>query len=199
MDKVKVSLDLHDWSVVNNRLDLLYKLKEHFDDFRISLFTVPLDEKQDWGAYLIRDQLLAEVKKNLSWMQIIPHGFSHHGREELIRTDFYMIEETLDRDGLPFERGYCAPHWAWDGIMVDTLNNMGWWGAIHPDKVMARPDKFYRFSHSIDEPFWETTGDLKLHGHVYGTRNDLGLCMDNLLKLPKDTDWHYVTDFLENK
>jgi MoxR-like ATPase len=57
---MKVCLTLDDFSIVNNRLDVLLKLKKHFPDFKVSLFTVPKDEKQDWGAYQIRRELSIE-------------------------------------------------------------------------------------------------------------------------------------------
>jgi len=204
---MKVCLDLHDFSVVNNRLDLLLKLKEHFPDFKVSLFTVPIDEEKDWGPYQIRKQLLKEIKKHLDWMQIIPHGLSHNlpkeicnsGYDKFTRVIMPLIEESFKRDGLPFEKGFCAPHWRWNSGLVRALDKKGWWGAVDPRQPqMLCPKKFYRYSHAIDNIDYSQE-ILKLHGHIYGTKNDLGRCFDNLLKLPLSVEWHFVTDFLEEK
>lgn len=205
MEKVALSLD--DFSVVNSRMDLLFKLKEHFPDFKVSLFTVPFDQKQDWGPYLERELNLEVIKANLDWMQLIPHGFSHKGSE--VRNADYRyfkevtipaIEATFEKDGLPFEKGFKAPHWRWSPGVVKALDELGWWGAVDPRQPnMEKTKKFYCYSHALDHPFWTSSQNVYLHGHVYGTQNGLTKCFDNLLKLPKDVEWHYVTDFLENK
>src|SRR3989344_6335826 len=102
---IKVCLDLHDFSVVNNRLNLLLKLKEHFPDFKISLFTVASDISADWGPFCIRGDMLKEIKKHLDWIQIIPHGLFHNKELEFCdyRTfkDKIMpaIKEAFDKDG----------------------------------------------------------------------------------------------------
>lgn len=201
---MRACLDLHDWSVVNNRLYLLYKLRDYFPSFKISLFTVPVDKKEDWGAYLARKDYLAEIKENLDWIQIIPHGWKHDGSEikncnyESFYSMLLDIKDVFDREGLPFVKGFCAPHWRWNSHVTRVLDDEGWWGSVDPRQPnMPCPKKFYRYSHPIDMPLH---GDvLKLHGHVYGTSNDLGRCMDNLLTLPKDTEWRFVTDFIEEK
>lgn len=198
---MKVALGLHDFSVVNNRLLWLLTLKDKFPKFKVSLFTVPVDEKNDWGSSTIRGEYLKEIKKNLSWMQIIPHGLDHDKSEMQYCRDFESvmvnIKRAFETDGLPYEKGFCAPHWRWSQEVVDGLNEAGWWGAVDPRQPdMIKPKKFYRYSHTIDNIDYSQEL-LKLHGHIYGTKNDLGLCFDNLLKLPADTEWHYVTDFLE--
>jgi len=202
----KVCLDLHDFSVVNNRLLWLLALKEHFPNFRVSLFMIPVDVKSDWGPYLLREEFLEEIHRHLDWIQLIPHGL-HHPRNEMARADFMpfkqvtipAIEDAFNKDGLPFEKGFCAPHWRWSDAVVRTLDDLGWWGAVDRDKKMPYPKRFYKYNYLLNEPFWEAEEDLKIHGHIYGTKNDVGLCFENLLKLPEDTEWHFVTDFLEDR
>lgn len=200
---MKVCLGLHDFSVVNNRLDLLLKLKDRFPGFKVSLFTVPVDEKRDWGPWLIRDDFLKQIKYHLDWMQIIPHGFRHAGSE--IRNCDYgefkrlmtAIGEAFDLDGLPYEKGFCAPHWQWSDGAVKALDEAGWWGAVDPRQPMLFTKRFFRHSHSLDTLFSGDIEVLKLYGHIYGTRNDLGRCMWNLFNVPASAEWCFVTDFLE--
>jgi len=202
---MKVCFDLHDFSVVNNRLLWLLTLKDKFPSFKVSLFTVPIDEKQDWGPYTIKSDYLTEIKKNLDWIQIIPHGL-YHLRNEFINTTYEefkevlkKIEKVFENDGLPFEKGFCAPHWRWNEGVVKALNETGWWGAIDPrQSKMLKTKKYYKYSHSIDAIDY-SQNVLKLHGHIYGTDNDLGKCFDNLLKLPVNVEWHFITDFIEDK
>lgn len=199
---MKIALDLHDFSITNNRLDLLLKLKDHFPDFKVSLFMVPIEKKRSWGQTLIREHNLNEIRKNLDWMQIIPHGIEHEDTREIERLTKYDFKNkvipliTKAFDGIPFEKGFCAPRWQWNKEVVEALDELGWWGAVHRDKDMPTPKRFYKYTHSLNEPFWKQDF-AKVHGHVYGTKNDLGLCMDNLLKLPKDTQFYFITNFIE--
>ncbi|MDP1729043.1 MAG: hypothetical protein Q8L27_02460 [archaeon] len=171
---MKICLDLHDFSVVNNRLDLLLKLKEIYPGFKISLFTVPIDERMDWGPYIIRPDLLKLVKENLDWIQIIPHGLNHNSNREMLKYNYEefrykvipAIKEAFDKDGLPFVKGFCAPHWRWNKYVVKALDDEGWFGSIDPRQPnMLSTKKFFRYSHPIDEPL-TNANVLKLHGHV---------------------------------
>jgi len=204
---MKVCLDLHDFSVVNSRLELLLKLKEHFPGFKISLFTVPLDTQNNWGQFLVRPEFLKKLKEHLDWIQIIPHGLHHH-HWEMNNFDYQTfrgtimpaIKEAFDRDGLPFVRGFCAPYWRWSADVVKALDDEGWWGAVDRRRPnMLSTKVFFKYSHCLDEPFDMNADILKLHGHTYGTRNDVGRCFENILKLPQSVEWHFATDFLEEK
>jgi len=195
-------LDLHDFSVNRNRFDLLLKLREHFPKLKVSLFTIPrLD-------FISDEKSLKMIKDNLDWLQIIPHGFIHARTEtqfstygEFKNNTLPLIHEAFRNDGLPYEKGFCAPHWRWSADVVKVLDELGWWGAVSYERPkMLVPKRFYSYDYTIDKPFWESEKNvLKLHGHLYGTRNDLGKCFDNLLKLPHYTEWQYVTNFLEEK
>jgi|SRR3989344_4634074 len=205
---MKVVLNLDDFSVVNNHLDLLLKLKEHFLNFKVSLFTVPIDRKSDWGPYCNRQIFLERIKQNLDWMQIIPHGLTHDSSREMQDLDYDTfknkiipaIKEAFNKDELPFVSGFKAPHWKWSEGVVKALDEEGWFGAIQRENKMTSTKKFYQYTHLLNEPFWESDLPvLKLHGHIYGTRSDFEACFPNLLKLPLDTQWYFVTDFLEDK
>lgn len=202
---MKVSLDLHDFSVVNNNLDVLFHLKCAVPELKVSLFTVPIDTKADFGQYLVRERLLRRVKGCLDWIQIIPHGLYHTGREMSKVTykefnEYYlpMIQKAFNDDGLPFVKGFLAPHWKWNEEVVRALDDAGWWGAIDPRQYMPKPKRFYQYNCSIDEKLPEKE-ILKLHGHLFGTKNDLVECYENILKVPASAEWHYVTDFIEKK
>ena len=190
---MRISLDLHDWSVVNNHMDLLLELKKYYPKFKVSLFAVPDDIKHRKGTR-------AEV---LPWMQIIPHGIRHNSSECRKMTYDQFRQETIpgikkafNKDGITFVKGFAAPHWHWNGEVVRALDDEGWWGAVSPKKKMIIPNRYYAYSHSLDD-FLLHDG-LKLHGHLNGTdKDDLGKCINNLLKLPIDINWVYITDFIQ--
>ena len=205
---MKVSLDLHDFSVLNNRLDLLMKIKEHYPNFKVSLFTVPFAIHYEMGVQRIyREAALKKIKECLDWIQIIPHGLTHMDKEFekcdyiLFKNVLKSIKEAFDKDGLPYEKGFCAPFWLWNEKVIRVLDEQGWWGAIdrnQPDMLSTK--RFYKYSHSLEEPYYKSNLDiLKLHGHIGSSANDLELNFVNIFKLPADTQWCYVTDFLEEK
>lgn len=199
----KVALSLDDFSVLNNRLDLLWRLREHYPNFKVSLFTIPNDIKHKAGN---RDEALIRIKECLDWIQIIPHGLKHNSSEAK-KWDYWTfkdkimpaIKETFDKDGLPFEKGFKAPHWDWNKGVVRALDEEGWWGAISPKREdMVSTKRFYIHNYGLNEDYLGARRDiLKLQGHINDTSpDDLENNFDNLLKLP-DIEWHFVTDFIE--
>lgn len=204
---MKISIDLHDFSILNNRLDLLLRFKEHYPQAKISMFTIPYDYtfEKNIEARIMREKTLEEVKKHFDWIQIIPHGLTHMPEEflncdkETMRMTIAAIDEAFKKDGIPYEKGFCAPYWLWNQDVVDVLNENGWWGAIDRNQNMITPKRYYKYTHSLDDPFWKANTDLlKLHGHIDGaSKNDLEMCFVNLMKIPTDAEFHFVTDFIE--
>lgn len=205
---MKVALDLDDFSILRSRMDLLLKIKEHYPNFKVSLFTIPFDYEYETNMSfrLQREAMLELIHQNLDWMQIIPHGLTHIPREferadkETMRMALASIDEAFRKDGLPYEKGFKAPYWLWNQDVVDVLDEQGWWGAQdrnQPNNIRTR--RFYEYTHSIDEPFWNAKQDvLKLHGHMtLPSSNNLEDCILNLFKLPTDVEWCFATDFIE--
>jgi hypothetical protein len=183
-------------------MDTLLKVREHLPKFKVSLFAVPDDIKHRQGD---RESALRLIKANLDWMQIVPHGLNHNSAEamkwtyEQFRNEILpAIVDAFDKDKLPFVEGFCAPHWKWTDGVVRALDDLGWWGAVNPRIEMLSTKKVYRFTHSIEEELDEDI--MSLYGHVDGTsKNDLERCFDNLIRLPRDGDWEFASDFVEDK
>lgn len=206
---MKVALDLDDFSVLRSRMDLLLTIKEHFPSFKVSLFTIPFDYEYEMGQGRIqRPATLAKIHENLDWMQFIPHGLTHVPREfemaDRITVDKYLenVEKEFTKDGLPMEKGFKPPYWLWNKDVVDSLNAHGFWGAINRDDPNTLvPNRFYRYTHSIHEPFWHERPEvMKLHGHMTTPSvNNLEDCIVNIMKLPSDVEWCFASDFVQEK
>lgn len=202
-----VSLDFHDFSIYNNGFYWLEKIKDHYPQFKVSMFTIPFDYAHEGSELrLLRDEALKKVQDNLDWIQIIPHGLSHMEREfekatrQSTKLALKAIGEAFKKDGLPYEKGFCAPYWLWNEEVISVLDDEGWWGAVdrnQPD--MLKTKRYYTYTHSIDEPFWESKDEvLNLHGHMTPpSTNNLQGCFLNLIKLPPETKFKYVTDFIQ--
>jgi len=204
-----VSLDIHDGSVLRTRMDLLLQYKEHYPDFKVSLFWIPFDAELEISQQrLLRGELLERIKENLDWIQLIPHGLTHMPQEFLrcdratMQDTLATIDEAMTKDGLPYEKGFCAPYWLWNKDVVDVLDEAGWWGAVDRNQPgMLKTKRFYEYSHSIDEPFWTDDREItKLHGHMTGpSANALEANLASLLHIEPDAEWHFITDYLEEK
>ena len=208
MSKIIV-LDFDDFSVLNNRLDLLLRLKETYPKLKVSLFTIPYDyayESQVSGR-ILRKTTLKAIKKQLGWLELIPHGLVHMPRE-FEKCDYETmkehvipaIDEAFKRDDLPYVKGFKPPFWLWNEEVVRALDEEGWWGAIDgKQKVTLRTKKYYEYTHTIDEPFMESTKDvLKLHGHITPkSKNYIEKCFVNLFKMPTDAEFKFASEMLE--
>lgn len=202
-----ISLDLHDFSVIRSRMDLLLELKEHYPKLKVSMFTIPYDYEMEMSQLnLNRHRMLKTIHENLDWIQIIPHGLMHIPREfencdrHTMKLAMKGIKEAFDKDGLHYINGFCAPQWLWNEQIIKVLDDAGWWGAVDKNQPdMLKTKRYYQYTHSIDEPFWEAKEDiLNLHGHMtLPSQNNLEDCFLNLMKMPRDVEFKYVTEFIQ--
>jgi hypothetical protein len=202
-----IVLDFDDYSVLRSRPDLLRQLKEFYPNLKVSMFTIPFDYEYEMSHLrLNRDEALKFIHNNLDWIQIIPHGVAHLPEEfkHADRTAMIMamdaIDEQFKKDGLPYVKGFKAPYWLWNKDVVAALDDKGWFGAVDPNQPnMPRTKRYYQYQYSIADPFWMAKEDvLKIHGHMTPpSENNIDHCFLNLMKMPKDAEFKFVTDFIE--
>ena len=203
----KIVLEFDDFSVSNNRLDLLLRLKESYPKLKVSMFTIPYDYvyENDISARLLRDKTLKEVKKHLSWIEIIPHGLTHMPNEfanadyKTTKMSLKAIDAVFKKDGIPYVKGFKAPYWLWNKEVIKALDDAKWWGAIDKYQKMDHPKRFYAYTHSIDERFDQSTLNvLKLHGHITSeSQNGIEQCFTNLFHMPTDAEFVYASEMVE--
>lgn len=197
-----LSLDFHDGSVLRNRYDLLLQLKEHYPELKVSLFYIPYDyEAEMTQLSLQRKNKLKLLKDNLDWIELIPHGLMHIPNEfekadrEAMELALKAIDEAFKKDDLPYVKGFCAPYWLYNQDVVDVLNENGWWMATDRNQKKAfKTNKGYIYTHSIDEDLAGIT-EASLHGHMTPpSDNDFGRCFLNLMKMPHNQKWCFVSE-----
>jgi len=202
------ALDFDDFSVLNNRLDLLLRLKESYPKLKVSLFTIPYDIlfEKDVAGRLLRAKTLEEIKKHVDWLEFIPHGLTHFQDEfkkctydTMNNYIFKAIDEMFKKDGLTYVKGFKAPYWLWNEDVVRALDEKGWWGAIDKNQDMLKTKKIYTYTHSIDEPFSEAIGVdvIKLHGHITPSRNGIERCLGNLFKMDSNAEFKFVSELIQ--
>lgn len=203
-------LDIDDASVLGTRWDLLLKLKEFYPNLKVTLFWIPYDYKLEMGTLrIMRKERLRQLQENKDWIEIAPHGIVHYDREfekaDRIAMEKYLdsIEGELAKDGITPTKLFKAPQWLWNQDVVDVLNERGWAGAIDRNQPnMLKTKKFYKYSHSMEEPFWLDSKDLiKLHGHMsLPSINNIDSCFLNLMKMPhEDIEFKFASEFIENE
>jgi len=204
-----IVLDFDDFSVLNNRMDLLMQLKESYPKLKVSLFTIPYDfafESQPAGR-ILRDKTLAMIKTQLDWIELIPHGLIHFPKE-FEKCDYETmklkvipaIDEAFKKDGLPYVKGFKAPYWLWNEEVIRALDDEDWWGAIDKKNYyLSKPKKYYVYTHRIDEVFSLSSLDvLKLHGHITNvSANGIERCFTNLFKMPTDAEFKFASQMLD--
>jgi len=203
----QICLEFDDFSVLNNRLDLLLKLKESYPTLKVSMFTIPCDiaYEQDVSARIMRESTLKELKKHLDWIELIPHGLVHLQKEfemceyDTMKLAMKAIDEAFSKDNLPYVKGFKAPYWAWNKEVVRALDDEGWWGAIDRDNKQPVPKHFYQYNYSIDEPYFlaKNIDLVKLHGHITPYKNDIDRCFVNLFRMPNNVQFMFASECVE--
>jgi hypothetical protein len=141
-------IDADDFHETNNRLDLLFRIKEHIPNFKINLFTVP---------GLCSDRFLEEMKK-LDWIDMIPHGWTHPNPIECAKWTYAQSCSYLDRiEPLKLTHGFKAPGWQITDGMYGALLEKGYWVADQPYNNKRRPSELRAYV--ID-------ADNKKHYHI---------------------------------
>lgn len=186
-------------------------LKEHHPNLKLSLFSIPFDYEYELSTIRTQRESNSQwIQENKHWMEIIPHGITHvfkeFGKMSESGMESYIesVAGEFAKDNLEIVNGFCAPNWVWNENVVNALNTHGWWGAVDRNQPhLLRPNKFYRYNLSIDEPFWKHPGPVwKLHGHMTGPSKN-GLSEEiviNLIKhLPVDAEYRFASELVETK
>ena len=170
-----VYLGFDDFSERGSNMDLLWRLRGYFDDFKINMFTIPSVCSEEWLKYI----------DNLGWIGLNVHGYNHIHNEVV---DEIALRETTSKY---FRMGYKAPFWELPDEMYERLRELGFKIFLQPSD--SREGIKYNWD-VMDAP--PRLSILHGYGHVYphdyqgkhgGSGNSLHACMDSIFKLPKNT------------
>ncbi|MHB8483958.1 MAG: DUF2334 domain-containing protein [Nitrospiria bacterium] len=204
---MKISLDFDDFSLENNNFFYLKQLKELYPDIKFSMFYIPVDQQykarlMDLQREAVRNEIANAVKEG--WMELIPHGLMHifgefkNASYEDMEIVLKAYEEHFKELDVPYVKGFKAPNWLMSTEAIRCLNDKGWFLAIdrnQPETLKAKRNYVYNWS--IDEPFPK----LKLvkgHGHISEpSLNSISLSFKNLVKIPHDYKWVFVSELMK--
>ena len=198
-------MDFDDFIMTRPGFEYLEKMKEHFPDFKCTLFTpafnlklltkqVTVDKFKDW-AKLVNKQ---------DWIEIAPHGFSHsrgemlETRKERLEIIIKAIEAIFNQVEFNWIKVFKAPFWEISKEAEEVLKERGYTLAIDRNNPKIQTDiPTYVFNWSIDEPV-PTYPTVKGHGHMHLTNNGLDSCLPNMLKIPTNSEFIFVSEYLKN-
>ena len=174
--------------------DLLDSLDEYFDDFKITLFTIPD----------LVDKKFKEFVAERDYLKLGVHGWNHHW-EECLNWSYEEAVEKLEMSQklcFRFYRVFRAPRWQINLETRKALDDLDFILADHPSLMGfdLLPRKRYFHNTDLTElPNISNKFDvIKAHGHINSTMpNDLSLCLKQLYSLPKDTSFLFFHELPE--
>jgi hypothetical protein len=193
---MKIVIELDDFSPKNSNLGLLEDLKDHYKDFKITLFTTPWEIR--WGeATPITGEkfqpFVEAVKKAEGWIEIALHGLTHVPGEfrdityDEARKRIIVTEKMFINRGIKYAKIFKAPHW--------ELSLAGERAAMELGFRVVK-DGYYNWNLKDEMP--EIKGTIIAHGHIQNTMgNGLEEVMPKLLKIPPGTKFMWLSEYLK--
>jgi hypothetical protein len=179
--KVVVNIDDFcdsEWPIMN----CLFTLKERYPDFKVTLFTIP---------FRTSHAHLSDAKK-AGWIEVAVHGFNHSPQEMLTLSKEDIIKGFSRIDFSMFVRGFRAPYWLMNEMVIECCNEFRMWLAIHHTK---NPDSWkdlakYGYYYPRDMDNFECW-----YAHTYNIKDEL----PNLLKKwSPDQEFAFVSEAVED-
>jgi len=206
-------LDFDDLAFGSPGLEEVMKLKEHYPNLKVTFFTIPVPEcilKREVTPAKYKEW--AKVLKDMDWIEICPHGFTHQESEFLLDKSGKKIklldyetaklyiqaaEKTFNEIGLPFKKIWKSPYWETSPEAYKAIMNMNYEIACDPNQ--PHPDGAYLYDWSIDKRI-PLRPVVRGHGHLYGNNeNNIQKCMENLLDIPTGSEFKFVSEAIKER
>lgn len=207
----KFFLSCHDFGFLLPGLDEVLRIKQHYPDFKITCFTIPISKlfftKENYRSFKKEQyKKWAEIVNSYDWLEIGIHGFSHtyyemdcsyNGAKVLLKATENLWKEI----GLKFKKLFVAPYWQYSYDALNALRDEGYVVGLDRNFPRAIPDglKTYIYNWSYEEPLPQET-IIKGHGHIFsseGVKNALPDCYNNITKLiPENAKFGFVSELM---
>ena len=174
-----VYLGLDDFGEANSNLDLLWRLRNYFDDFKVNLFAIPDN---------CLNNSFVEYIQSLGWIKLLVHGYSHTHYENLDEITLNILSQRLDKL-------YKAPFWELSDEMYQRLQKLEFKIFLQPDD----PREGIKYNWDIAKPIPDIK-EIHGYGHIYqhdykskngNMGNSLFHYWENIQKLPKNTEFRF--------
>ncbi|MCK9370676.1 DUF2334 domain-containing protein [Candidatus Dojkabacteria bacterium] len=203
---MRLILDLDDFSPVRSGLECLQTIKEHFPKFKVTLFTPAANQLLITGKFT-KDKYKEWTKiiRSFDWIEICPHGFGHLQKEmDTTKDEATKIIENCEKVfkdiDLPYKKIWKSPFWQTSKDAYEVLRDKGYTVATDPNQPDPKIEglKQYQYDWSIEKPIPKQEL-IKAHGHVDTMDNSIERCYTNILDLPTDTEFLFISEYLNEK
>ena len=209
-----ICLVFDDFSPVNNQLFFLRKLKGSYPNLKITVCLIPATiqtgKEENWLDHMD----LVEELKQLDWFEYIPHGWFHpdiHQCNSRTETEFanmnYLdthlyikrIDTFFKKIGLPYQKIFKAPQYRISEAAKNCFRDEGWALAVEGDGTYFPTDiKWIDWNWNINQQF-VLRKDVISYSHVQDNGNGFLECYENLLNMPSDANFMYLSEMLAKK
>lgn len=206
-NNMKCVFSLDDYCYENRDVvKYIHELNDYFDNFKISLFTIPCYKG-------------VSLDKNLEWFwenhinsEYILHGFWHmnyeflHLNEEQCSLFVDLGIKVFQKCNIRFVPGFKAPNWRYNKGLVKALKKKDFWMAVYSERHIVLDVPCYVWNWDIGETkisdWLLDVPIIHAHGHCLrqsGPGKYLKDYMDNIKKLPKNTEFYFISEFMNGK
>lgn len=190
---ITIALEYDDFSPKNTHFELLEQMREHYPDFKVTMFTVPWEVRFGEQTPITQaeyEPFVRACKLSEDWLELALHGLTHTPMEfaELSEDGAMkrvtIAEKMFENRKLKLAKIFKAPFWAISKEAKAYLEKSGY-------KVCE--DGYYNWNLADDFPQEAADrGDIIIaHGHVQmdSTQNGMEETLHKLMQLPPDTKW----------
>lgn len=178
-----------------NCLPKLLELKKILPVLKVNLFTIPMK---------VNEYTLREMSK-LGWIHFLPHGLYHEDNYEFAKLTY--DEARLKLSYIPhlkyYHKGFKAPGWQISQGTMEALKEMGFWVAVQWGDGRFNGDVNGPYQPAVIEglPYYAWREYPKaIHGHTWNCcSNGLEELWDSLIKLPKDSVFGFIDDYVKTQ
>jgi predicted deacetylase len=203
----KIAIEYHDASPSHplgpRMWDILESFREHYPDYKVTLFTVPSELRFGKAQTMRHDGFkpwvkIAKKAYDQGWVRYALHGFTHVPREfenltyEDAAKRIQFGKEVFESCEIPLEPYFIAPNWFVSEAAEKAVEDAGF---------TVLKDRYYQWNLKDRLPQPAEFGDkiIIAHGHIQdgdGCDNGLFETRGRILELPTDTTFHFLGEAL---
>jgi len=207
-----VVLDLDDYCDERNGLDMLWRLRARFPDFKVTLWTVP-----GWST-----PEFLKMSSQWDWLEMGLHGWTHEA-DEVQKWDVLNMQSKIGQAEVLgyFVNGFHSPGWGHNMKLITLLRDSDWFYQAHPKNErdiyfpeMKMPEglKVYYPGEDMQQiGKWKLYGNgycleplledmvLRIHGHTgnFGVTNSLEYHFPRIMQFPTDTKFLFISELFK--
>lgn len=201
---MKIALEFDDFSPRNSNFGILEDLMDHYEHFKVTMFTVPWEIRfgQQTPITQAAHDPWCEAVKKCKWLEIALHGMTHAPLEfaeittEEAHKRIVIGEKMFINKGIKLAKIFKAPQWEISKEATKAANDLGY-DVVH--------DHYYNWNLADECPFTpeqikNDEGTIIAHGHVQRVcGNGLEEVAHKIMKLPPDVEFIFLSEALKEK